>query len=371
MVFTLIAFNIKGGWVIIQRRNGKHAKKHVVRNTILIVVLVLLVGGAAFGMSRYRAIKDSVNSSFKASGLTKERNVAKLLQNKKPVSVLLLGTDTGDFGRNYKGRTDSMMVATLNAQKNKVTITSIPRDTAVKIPGFEGRAPSKINAAYSWGSAKTSIITVQKMLNIPIDFYALINLNGLKRVVNQVGGIDVTPTLTFSNLGYSFTKGVKVHMNGKKALAYADMRYKDPQGDYGRQTRQREILMAVIKKSGAISSLLNQDFVDSISAETQTDLTFDDLTEIAKNYRGAIKNVRQTHLQGTGENLNGQSMEVMKQKELQRVTNFVRSGLSLAYKKTGNIAVFNDNYSAESNSSESSATTSRVTSSSSVVGNSY
>jgi len=344
-------------------------KSHTFRNTLLIVILLLVVGGAAYGMSRYRSIKDSVNSSFKASGLTKMRNVTEQLNKKKPISILLLGTDTGSFGRSYKGRTDSMMIVTINPDTRKTTITSIPRDTAVSIPGFTDASPSKINAAYSWGSAKTTINTVQKMLNVPIDFYALINLGGLTKVVNQVGGISLTPTLTFTNLGYTFTKGTKTHMNGKKALAYADMRYNDPQGDYGRQTRQRQVLMAIVHQSGSIKTLMSQSFINSLSAQTQTDLTFDDLTVIARDYRSATKNVKENHLQGSSKELNGQSMEVMGKSELQRNTNIIRNGLGLSYKKTGKIALsseFKSKKKSDTDSSGESATTYTGTSNSDV-----
>lgn len=319
----------------------QHAKKkHTLRNVILIVLLVLIVGGVAYGMERYRNIKSTVNSSFKASGVNKQRNVSQQIKEKKPVSILLLGTDTGALSRTYKGRTDSMMIVTLNPGNNKTTVTSIPRDTAVTIPGFEGRAPSKINAAYAWGSSKTTIKTVQDMLNVPIDFYALINMGGMKKVINEVNGVDVVPTLSFKYEGYTFKKGVKTHMNGAKALAYSRMRYDDPNNDYGRQTRQRSVLMALVKKSGSISTLLNQSFLDSLSSQVQTDLSFDNLTELAKNYRFADKTVKETHLQGHGKELNGQDMEVMHKKELQRVTNYIRNELELSYKKTGAAAIF-------------------------------
>ena len=338
----------------------QHRKKsHKVRNSILLVILVLIVGVSAYAAHRYRSVKDSINSSFRASGIQKSRNVTQELKDKKPISILLLGTDTGEFNRTDRGRTDSMMVVTLNPQSNRTTLTSVPRDTAVTIPGYEGRAPSKINAAYAWGGTKTSIKTVQQALNVPIDFYALVNLKGLIEVVDKVGGITVTPTLSFSNLGYTFKKGVKTHMNGKKALAYVDMRYKDPQGDYGRQTRQRTVLMSIVHKTGSISSLLNEDFINSLSQQTQTDLTFDDLTTIAKDYRQATKNVKQTHLQGHGKDLGGQDMEVMHKKELQRVTNFIRSGLDLKHADTGSAAIFTStsDSSSSSSSSESSTTT--------------
>ncbi|WP_203640790.1 LCP family protein [Levilactobacillus andaensis] len=333
-------------------------KRHTFRNTILIIILLLLVGGAAYGMTRYRNIKSSVNSSFKAAGLTKERDVNGQLKGKKPISILLLGTDTGALGRSYKGRTDSMMVITINPSTNKTAITSIPRDTAVSIPGFKDAAPSKINAAYAWGQAKTTITTVQDMLNVPVDFYALINMGGMEKVIDKVGGVDVTPTLSFKYEGITFTKGVQTHMNGKKALAYSRMRYDDPQGDYGRQTRQRTVLMALVKKSGSISTLLNQSFINSLSKQVQTDLTFDDLTAIAKDYRSATGTIKQTHLQGTGKTINGQSLEVMKKSELQRVTNFIRNGLSLSYKNTGKIALASafETKKASSSSSDSTST---------------
>lgn len=312
-------------------------KKHTLRNVFLSVILLIVLGGTAYGMTRYRSVKNSVDSAFKPSGVTKNRDVNNALNNKKPISILLLGTDTGAFGRDYKGRTDSIMVVTLNPKNNKTSITSIARDTAVNIPGYKKESPAKINAAYSYGQTKTAINTVQKLLNIPIDFYALINLGGLKKIVNQVGGIDVTPSQSFKWEGYTFVKGKKVHMNGAKALAYVGMRYSDPNGDYGRQTRQREVLMTIVHKSGSISTLLNQNFINSLSSQTQTDLTFDDLTVIAKNYRSVREHTDETHIQGTSAEVSDQSMEVMKKSELQRATNFIRSNLGLSYAKTGDI----------------------------------
>ncbi|QFR68407.1 LCP family protein [Companilactobacillus paralimentarius] len=317
--------------------HNKRKKTHTLRNVFLMFILFIVLGGAAYGMTRYRSVKNSVNSSFKPSGLTKERDVSSVLKSKKPVSILLMGTDTGALGRDYKGRTDSMMVITLNPSKNKTTVTSIPRDTAVNIPGYKSVSPAKINAAYSYGQTKTAIKTVQKLLNIPIDFYALINMGGMEKVINQANGVDVTPTLSFKYEGFSFTKGEKTHMNGKKALAYSRMRYDDPQGDYGRQTRQRAVLTALVHKSSSVSTLLNQSFINSLSDQTQTDLTFDELTTIAKDYNSVRKNTSETHLQGNGEEVAKQSMEVMKKSELQRVTNFIRENLDLPHAETGDI----------------------------------
>lgn len=314
-------------------------RRHPIRNTIFFLLLALIIGGTAYGVHKYHSIQNTVKQSFKASGVTKLRNVDQQLAQKKPISILLMGTDTGALGRTFQGRTDSMMVVTINPKTNKTTITSIPRDTAVNIPGYESQSPAKINAAYAWGQSKTAITTVQKMLNVPIDFYAIINMGGMEKIINEVGGVTLKPTLSFSYGGYTFKKGVKTHMNGKKALAYSRMRDDDPLGDYGRQTRQRKVIMALLNKSNSVSTLLNEDFISSLSKQTQTDLTFNDLTALAQSYRGATKHIKTTHIQGSSEMIDSQSMEVASKTELQRVTNFIRKGLGLTHATTGKIAV--------------------------------
>lgn len=330
-------------------------RKHTVRNVILTVILVLLVSVGAYAARKYYNIKHAVDNTYQSAGIKKNRNANAVIQAKSPISILIMGTDTGALGRSYKGRTDTMMLITLNPKKDKTTITSIPRDTGVTIPGYESESPSKINAAYAFGSSGTAIKTVQEMLNVPIDFYAVMNMGGMEKVVNAVGGVTITPTLSFSYNGYTFTKGQSTKMNGKKALAYSRMRYSDPDGDYGRQTRQREVIMAIMSKAGSISSLLNKDFLDSVSSQMKTDLTFSDLSAIAQNYLGARKSVSQTHLQGTGQTVNGQSMELMAKSELQRVTNLNRKNLGLDHATTGNIALSVSDASSSSDSSVQSA----------------
>ncbi|WP_413628140.1 LCP family protein [Fructilactobacillus vespulae] len=323
-------------------RGPKIKKNHKKRKTILSIILIVLIALVAFGTYRYISIKNAVDDSYKSSGIEKQRDTSELLSQKKPISILLMGTDTGELGRDYKGRTDSMMVVTINPQTNKTLITSIPRDTAVKIPGYENYGVAKINAAYAYGSAKTSIDTVQKMLNIPIDFYAVINMKGLEQIINQVGGVTVNPLLSFDYEGYHFTKGEPTKMNGAKALAYTRMRYDDPENDFGREKRQRQVLETVAKSSGSVNAILNPNFINSLSKSTQTDISFGDLTKIATGYLGARDNMENTYLQGQSEsNINGQSMEVTPNSELQNTTNQIRNSLGLDEAGTGDIAVEN------------------------------
>lgn len=310
-------------------------KKHYFGRIILIVVLVLLVGVGAFAARTYINARNAAKIVYQSSGLKKKRNTSTLLSNKKPISILLLGTDTGAMGRTYKGRTDTIILATINPKSKTTTLVSLPRDSEVAISGFEQDFPAKLNAAYAYGSAATTIKTVQKWLNVPIDYYALINMGGMKKVVNEVGGVDISPVLSFNYIGYTFKKGDKVHMNGSKALAYSRMRYDDPLGDYGRQKRQQQLITAIISQGTNATNLIKQDFIKSLAKQTRTDLTFSDLTKIVTKYRVATKNIVSDHAQGTGKMINGQSFEVISQSEKQRVTNVVRKALDLKAATTG------------------------------------
>lgn len=316
----------------------KNRKSRNLRTLLIAFLLLFVFGGAAMGMSKYRSVKESVNSSFQSSGVS-AHDVGNKLSSKRPISILVMGTNSGSakLDRNYKGHTNSMMVITINPKTNKTTVNSISGETAVNIPGYKKESPASINEAYELGQAGASVKTVQSLLNVPIDFYVLLNVGGLNKVINEVGGIDVTPTLTFSFGGYSFTKGVKTHMNGAKALAYAGMNSNNLDGDYGRQNRQRDVLTAIAKQSGSISTLLNQDFINSLTDQVLTDLTFDNLKTIGTDYRDATKDVSEDHLQGTAKKVNGENLQVVTKSELQRETDALRKSLDLNSAKTGTI----------------------------------
>lgn len=309
--------------------NGNGPQHHRGRKIFGIIILILVLLVAIFGGLAWYNAKQTSDQMFTSAGANKRRNAQKVLEQKRPVSILLLGTDTGDLGRTYRGRTDTIMVMTINPQTKKTTLMSIPRDMKVNLPGYEDESPAKINAAYAYGGTKETINTVQKYFNIPIDFYALVNMAGMKQAINQVGGVTVTSPLTFTYEGYSFTKGVSEHMDGAKALKFCRMRYDDPQGDYGRQQRQKMVIMALLKKSASYKTVLNQKFLKTVSKNAHTDLTFDNMMTLAKSYRKATKNIQQGHVQGTDDDSDGQSFQDVSYNERQRVSNTLRKSLGL------------------------------------------
>ena len=178
----------------------------------------------------------------------------KEIKDNDSFSVLLLGIDNGAYGRGTEvGRSDTMLVVTVNEKLGKTTIVSIPRDSYTEIIGYGTN--DKINHAYAFGQEKMSINSVQNMLNVPIDYYVTVDMGGLMGLVDAVGGLDITPILTFTYEGESFTEGVDRHVDGEAALRYARMRYDDPEGDMGRQKRQQYVIQKLVEKLININSV--------------------------------------------------------------------------------------------------------------------
>lgn len=148
-----------------------------------------------------------------------------------------------------------MMVKTVNPKTNQTKIVSIPRDTYTEIIGRG--TMDKINHAYAFGGVSMSVNTVQNLLDIPIDYYVEVNMQGVKDIVDALDRVQVSPPISFNYDGYSFVQGQPTTLDGNAALAYSRMRYEDPNGDYGRQARQRQIIVAAMNKVASLSTIMN------------------------------------------------------------------------------------------------------------------
>ncbi|ANK59070.1 hypothetical protein AYR54_01570 [Loigolactobacillus backii] len=317
--------------------NGRK-KRHTVLYTFLIIILVLIVGGGAYAYKMYHDVQNTANKVYKKeSGTNHQRSPQTTLDAKKPISILLLGTDTGALGRTYHGRSDTMIVATVNPQNKQLTMVSIPRDTKAHIVGKGANYIEKINSAYSYGGSAMAINTTQELLNIPIDYYVTVNMGGIQRIVNAVGGVTIDAPFAFKYDGNSFKKGSQ-HLNGKQALAYSRMRYDDPEGDYGRQKRQRQVIESIVKSAVSVKTLWNfDDILQSMSDNVQTDLTFKNMQTIQKNYKSAATNMVDDHLQGQNATIDGGSYQVATTKELNRISSLIRTQLNLPKEKVNNL----------------------------------
>ena len=315
-----------------EKLNRKHShhkhhrsfwQRHKIWKWVLIIIGLFIVADVALFGKMYFDAKKSANSTYKQVKTNKLRNTPDL-NNGKPFTVLILGTDTGEYGRTYQGRSDTMMLAAVSPKEKKTTLVSIPRDTKVAIPGYGYN--NKINAAYSYEGTKGAVNIVQSYLDVPVDYYIEMNMKGLEELSAAVGPVKVENDLEFTNLNKTFKKGT-VTINEDNILAYTRMRYEDPRGDYGRQLRQRMVLEALVKKIATIGSITKyQSILNAISSNMKTNLTFDDMKAIATKYGSASK-IEQVQLQGESQMIDGVSYEVVPQSNLDKVTSQLKKAL--------------------------------------------
>lgn len=320
-----------------ERRKKKHQKSSIWKKILIIVislVLILVITGGIVFAKLYHDVAKSADATYAKVERTKTsagREADVDLSKKEPFSVLLLGVDTGALGRTYKGRSDSMMVATVNPNDNKTTLVSLERDTYATIVGHG--TEDKINHAYAFGGAGMSMDTVSDLLDIPIDHYIVINMEGIQQLVDAVGGVDVNNSLKFdySQDGKTYNYDIgKIHLEGMKALGYLRMRYDDPEGDYGRQRRQREVVTAIAKKVLSLDGVTQyKALLDAMEDNVLTDLTFDQMKQIALDYRDAFKTIDTQQLKGTGFMQDGVSYQRVSEEDLKALQDQLKTELEI------------------------------------------
>lgn len=224
-----------------------------------LAIIGLTVGaGLIYGASLLNFSTDAISKTFKQ--LDGEEKITPI-DATEPLTILLMGVDMDQATRGGDwegGRSDSMILVTVNPKTKETNMMSLTRDIMVEIAEANGESSGtveKLNHSYSYGQAPMAITTIEKMMDINIDRYIEINMDGLVELVDAVGGIEVNNTLGFpisiSEHEPAYTSIVqpgKQLVNGDQALVYARMRYDDPEGDIGRQRRQREVITAIIKK---------------------------------------------------------------------------------------------------------------------------
>ncbi len=206
-------------------------------------------------------------------------------------NILLLGGDSRTTER--YDRTDSMIILSVNRETGEIKMTSIMRDTWVAIPGHKGM--TKINAANVYGGPERAVETVNSSFGTDIEDYVLINMAGMIKVIDAMGGIDIEVTereLEYLN-NYAKEMADKVdyegdrrldstgmvHLNGLLALSYARIRYAD--SDYRRVMRQQTVLMELAKKASALDAAELLKLVPKLLGMTETNLSMGEAMALA------------------------------------------------------------------------------------------
>ena len=263
--------------------NGDKKNKSSYVKYILILVVVFILSGmvGAFFANALVDNKPDYNEDDK-KGM--------LVANDK-ATVMIMGVDER---ADDVGRSDTLMIATLDPDKNQAALLSVPRDTRVKI---KGHGFDKINAAYAYGGRKLTQETIESLLNKHIDHYIKINVHGFTKIIDALGGIDIDvekrmyyedPWDDDGGLYIDLQPGMQ-HMDGKTAITY--VRYRDEEGDIGRIKRQQNFMKAVMDKlvSPTIIPKLPA-IVSAVSDSVETDMSVSEILSFLGTLQDAKDN---------------------------------------------------------------------------------
>ena len=209
-----------------------------------------------------------------------------------PFTVLLLGSDDDSKFSSDAVLTQSMILVRITPATRHVTMLSIPRD--LYVPLASG-GDAKIDAAYSYGQATDAVATVEQNFGVRIDDWVWVGLRGLVKLIDYLGGVDVTTTnpvlddfypADLENSDPYAYKRVLVlpgpqHLDGLHAMEYVRSRHGDVQEDFGRSQRQQQVLLALKAKAKAVNPIDIPGVVASFNGEFKTSMNLSNFARIS------------------------------------------------------------------------------------------
>jgi len=310
-----------------KKTNKKKRKvnKVVIAILIIIVLCVLAVFGVAYyKLSQINTTKIDVEELEVNSELYND--VADKVDEeefKDIVNIALFGSDSRDVNNSSSGRSDCIMIASINPVKKTIKLISIPRDSYVKVPGY---GYTKINHAYAYGymyergeaaGEQLAIKTINSNFGLNITEYVTIDFSGLINVINSVGGIEMDITKAEMDVLNDYLRSSceisgkpyvpmttygHVTLNGEQALAHSRNRYVG--NDFERAGRQRKVLMALMDKmssmnSSTIMSLVSDSFLSEVKTNVNVTKYIGLLTDVVSNKGSYLGNIISTQVPST------------------------------------------------------------------------
>lgn len=212
-----------------------------------------------------------------------------LVSDNEIKNILLVGADKRETW-NEAGRSDSVMIATLDKKHKRLKLTSLMRDTYVTIPGYEDK--NRINAAYSFGGVKLLYKTIAHNFGLKLDGYVVVDFAAFKKVINLLDGVEVELTewernyLVYAYRRTDYMSDIKVGKNilsGKQALAYTRIR-QDAAADFGRTARQRNVLASIFAevKTMPMSKWLElaEEILPCVATDLSNEQVLDYMTDV-------------------------------------------------------------------------------------------
>lgn len=276
-----------------KRKSSKAKRWGIIFAVELILILILIP--VVFVYAKLSLVKTATVDEVNKANIVINNDVDVTTQKalKGYRNIAFFGVDSRDGSLQTGARSDSIMVISINQETKDVKITSIYRDTCLKVPGY---GFTKATHAYAYGGAELAMSMLNTNLDLDITEFATVDFGVLAKIIDAIGGIDldisdaefslINPLIkeqnrvTGSDSPYLDGPGTQ-HVNGTQATAYARIRKID--SDFKRAERQRIVLSKVFEqaKTANIGTLLN--VIDTILPEVYTNMSSTDLISLAKD----------------------------------------------------------------------------------------
>lgn len=245
-----------------------------------ILVCILLIG--AFTVHRTLGKMKQVSVDTSDLSINYEE-IQEFENHEEIINIALFGIDSED---GVAGRSDAIMVATIDPIHNKLKLTSIMRDSYVNIPDI---GMDKINHAYAFGGPQLAIKTINENFGLDITDYMSVNFTSLPVIIDILGGVEINitdeevPHIPGVNSAGTYT------LNGDQALSYSRIRYASG-GDYVRTERQRTVLNALFNKASTLSVTALPGLLNEVLPHVQTSMNTSDILSLGTKALGVVSN---------------------------------------------------------------------------------
>ncbi|XZK68217.1 LCP family protein [Clostridium perfringens] len=263
-------------------RSTKNSKIKNSKIKYIILALILVILGL-IGVSTYY-INLKINKVQKVE-INKENlsiNEKQVKEEKYIKNIALFGIDAP---KGKVGRSDAIMILTLDEEHKVMKLTSIMRDSYVDIPGH---GDDKINHAYAFGGPELAMKALNENFKVNVEDFMAVNFTSLPEIIDKLGGvkINIIPEEIHHIPGIT-SPGEQV-LNGEQALAYSRIRYATG-GDYKRTERQRVVLEAVFEKLKSTPTKEYPSLIDDFLSYIETNMSSMDMIKLAKDAAPLVK----------------------------------------------------------------------------------
>ena len=281
-------------------------KKKKDRRWLIVVLAILLcfliaIGGTVIWVIAY--IKGEFKVNYNDITSNPEELGIEEVKEDNIINIALFGIDSMSVN-SFNGRSDSMMILSVNTDANTVKLTSVMRDSFVPIVKDGQTTYNKINSAYASGGPELAIKTLNTIFDLDISEYATVNLFGMADIIEAVGGVEIKVVeneLVYINRGvrsqcsklgidyepYMLQSAGKQHLNGLQAAAYARIRMtvnaEGTANDYGRTDRQRYVLQQMFNKVKTLEWDKLLELAKTVAPMCETSISFTEAIDIAKD----------------------------------------------------------------------------------------